>query len=211
MILSLQGGMAAGKTTALRYLESHCPPIHIGYEDNADVIHTIKKQKLDKHRYEDYLKIQRLWLAREVVRYHKAKAFPCSILDYGAEEIEFYTLHYPLTIGQTWDVETPLQDALEAVRTCMPDRILFLDASDDVLKERKAADHTRSRGFFEHHLTRLLPLKRQWFLGKENVDILPVDHLSREEMGVKVLEWVNDQLHLSEGATAPVFFERPPC
>lgn len=44
MILSLQGGMAAGKTTALRYLEAHCPPIHIDYEDNADVIHTIKKR-----------------------------------------------------------------------------------------------------------------------------------------------------------------------
>lgn len=47
-------------------------------------------------------------------------------LDFGAEEIEFYTLNYPKTIGQEWEIENALQKELEQVRKCMPTRILFL-------------------------------------------------------------------------------------
>lgn len=77
-------------------------------------------------------------------------------------EIEFYTLNYPKTIGENWEIENTLKTELEAVRKCMPDRILFLDASDEVLRSNKENDSTRSRNFFEHHLKYLLPLKREW-------------------------------------------------
>ena len=103
--------------------------------------------------------------------------YPCSVLDFGAEEIEFYTLHYPQSIGQNWEVERPLHKELAAVRRCMPDRILFLDASDTVLRARKEADATRSREFFDHYITHMLPLKRAWFAQKDNVDWLSVDTL----------------------------------
>ena len=73
----------------------------------------------------------------------------------------------------------------------MPVRILFLDASDEVLLRRKENDNTRSRNFFEHYLKYLLPLKRDWFIGRENVDVLNVDDLSAEEVGKKVKEWVD--------------------
>ena len=53
-------------------------------------------------------------------------------MDFGAEEIEFYTLNYPKTNGQDWEIENALQKELELVRRCMPTRILFLDASDEV-------------------------------------------------------------------------------
>lgn len=71
MILSLQGCMAAGKTTAVRYLQEHAPDIHISREDNSDVIAEIKAGGLDKNRYGDYLRIQRLWLQKEVDRRRK--------------------------------------------------------------------------------------------------------------------------------------------
>lgn len=71
----------------------------------------------------------------------------------------------------------------------MPTRILFLDASEKVLRQHKENDETRSRNFFEHHLKYLLPLKREWFLKKTNVDILCVDDLDVEEVGIKVKEW----------------------
>ena len=35
MILSLQGCMAVGKTTAARYLEQHCQQVQVCFEDNA--------------------------------------------------------------------------------------------------------------------------------------------------------------------------------
>ncbi|MBQ4536799.1 MAG: hypothetical protein II994_04175 [Lachnospiraceae bacterium] len=191
MILSLQGCMAVGKTTAVRYLQENAPYINISYEINTDIVEEIKRRQLDKNKYEDYLEIQKLWLNKEVVRFNKAKDFSCSIMDFGAEEIEFYTLNYPKTIGQDWDVENALHDELEAVRKCMPTRILFLDASNEILRTHKENDSTRCRNFFEHHLKYLLPLKREWFIGRENVDVLNVDHLTAEEVGQKVKEWVD--------------------
>ncbi len=192
MILSLQGCMAVGKTTAVRYLQENAPYINISYEINTDIIEEVKRRHLDKNEFEDYIEIQKLWLNKEIIRWNKAKDFPCSVMDFGAEEIEFYTLNYPKTIGENWDIENVLKNELQAIRMCMPTRILFLDASDETLKKHKNNDLTRTRNFFEHHLKLLLPLKRQWFYGRENVDILLVDDLSKEEVGYKVKEWCDN-------------------
>lgn len=191
MILSLQGCMAVGKTTAVRYLQEHAPDIHISYEDNSDVIAQIKGRDLDKNKYEDYLEIQRLWLRKEVVRWEKAQQYPCTVMDFGAEEIEFYTLNYPKTIGMDWKVASALKPELDAVRKCMPDRILFLNASEETLRRNKQNDTSRSRNFFDHYLRHFLPLKKAWFLGRRNVDVLDVDGLTPEELGQKVHAWVD--------------------
>lgn len=191
MILSLQGCMAVGKTTAIRYLQENAPYINISYEINTDIIAEINQRRLDKNKYEDYLEIQKLWINKEVLRYNNVKNFSCSIMDFGAEEIEFYTLNYPKTIGQSWEIENALKKELEQIKKCLPTRILFLDASNEVLLEHKENDNTRSRNFFKHHLKYLLPLKRKWFIGKENVDVLNVDNLNIDEVGKKVKEWVD--------------------
>lgn len=80
----------------------------------------------------------------------------------------------------------------------MPTRILFLDASNEVLLRHKENDSTRSGYFFEHHLKYLLPLKRKWFIGKENVDVSNVDNLNADEVGKKVKEWVDFCITLYE-------------
>ena len=61
MILSLQGCMAVGKTTAARYLEQHCQQVQVCFEDNAAVLAEIKRRGLNKNCYADYLEIQRLF------------------------------------------------------------------------------------------------------------------------------------------------------
>lgn len=191
IILSLQGCMAVGKTTALRYLQEFAPYIHISFEVNNNIIDEIQTRGLNKNQYEDFLEIQKLWLMNEVRRYEKARKYPCTVMDFGAEEIEFYTLNYPKSLGMDWKIETPLHKELATVRQCMPDRILFMDASEEVLRKRKESDTTRSRKFFEYYLTHLLPLKRKWFLQKPNVDILNVECLTPDEMGQMVKEWVD--------------------
>jgi len=191
MILSLQGCMAVGKTTAVRYLQQYAPYVHISYEDNADVIASIRERKLEKNKYEDYLEIQRLWLAKEVERWEKAQQYPCTVMDFGAEEIEFYTLNYPRTIGAEWEIEHALKPELEAVRACMPDRILFLDASEETLRRNRQNDTSRSRNFFEHYIQHFLPLKKDWFSDRSDVDVLVVDGLSPEQVGQRVKEWVD--------------------
>lgn len=191
MVLSLQGCMAVGKTTAISYLKEHTPYVHVSYEDNADIIRRIRQRKLNKNNYADYLEIQKLWLENEVIRYQKAAPYPCTIMDFGAEEIEFYTLNYPKTIGMDWEIEHVLKDELARIRTCMPTRILFLNASEKTLRSHKEGDATRSREFFEHYLTHFMPLKRAWFAKKGNVDYIAVDYLTPEEVGMNVKKWVD--------------------
>ena len=53
MILSLQGCMAVGKTTAARYLEQHCQQVQVCFEDNAAVLAEIKQRGLNKNSYAD--------------------------------------------------------------------------------------------------------------------------------------------------------------
>lgn len=144
MVLSLQGCMAVGKTTAVTYLKENVPYVNISYEMNLDIIQQVKDRKLDKNKYTDYLEIQKLWLNREIERYNRAIKFPCSVMDFGAEEIEFYTINYPKTINQDWEIENALKDELKNIRKCMPTRILFLDASDETLRRHKENDPERT-------------------------------------------------------------------
>jgi len=76
MILSLQGCMAVGKTTAARYLEQHCQQVQVCFEDNAAVLAEIKQRGLNKNNYADYLEIQRLFLRNELRRGQEAKKYP---------------------------------------------------------------------------------------------------------------------------------------
>ncbi len=189
--LSLQGCMAVGKTTALRYLEENVPEVHISCESTARVIAEVRRRGLNKNQYADYLEIQRLWIENEIERWELARNWPCTVMDFGAEEIEFYTLHYPQSIGCDWAVEAPLADALARLRACMPDRILFLDASAETLRRRKAGDAARSRTFFEHHLNHFMPQKRKWFAEKPNTDFLCTDGMTPLQLGQSVRTWVD--------------------
>ncbi len=191
VVLSLQGCMAAGKTTAVQYLQIQEPRISVSFESNRHVIEEVKRRKLDKNQYEDYLEIQKLWLKNEIARYEEAITHPVSIMDFGAEEIEFYTLNYPKSMEKNWEIANALKSELEAVRACMPARILFLDASEETLRAHKEADAMRSREFFEYYLKHMMPLKKAWFLERKDTDWLCVDGLTAEEVGEQVKKWVS--------------------
>lgn len=192
MVLSLQGCMAVGKTTALNCLWENASYVNVSYEENSEVVQAIRDRKLDKNKYEDYLEIQRLWLDNEVRRYGRVKDCPCTVMDFGAEEIEFHTINYPKAIGKDWDIEKALKDELTSIRKCMPARILFLDASGATLRQRKQGDSTRARNSFEYYLKHLMPLKRAWFSKMDNVDYLFVDNMSKQEVALRVKHWVDD-------------------
>lgn len=144
--------MVVGKTTALNHLWETAPYVNVSYEENSEVVRSIMDRKLDKSRYEDYLVTQSLWIVNEVKRYGKVRDCPCTVMDFGAEEIEFHTINYPKSIGKDWDVEHALNDELAGLRRCMPARILFMDASDETLRRRKESDPNRARNTFEYYL-----------------------------------------------------------
>lgn len=191
MVLSLQGCMAAGKTTALNYLRENAPYANVSYEENSEVVQAIRNRILEKNKYEDYLEIQRLWLDNEVRRFERVEDLPCTVMDFGVEEIEFHTINYPKAIGKDWDIENALKDELIGVRKCMPARILFLDASDDTLRQRKQSNPNRARSSFEYYLKHLMPLKRTWFSKMSNVDYLLVDNMPRQEVAMRVKQWID--------------------
>ena len=191
MVLSLQGCMAAGKTTALNYLRENAPYVNVSYEENSEVVQAIRNRILEKNKYEDYLEIQGLWLDNEVRRFERVEHLPCTVMDFGVEEIEFHTINYPKAIGKDWDIENALKDELIGVRKCMPARILFLDASDDTLRQRKQSDPNRARSSFEYYLKHLMPLKRTWFSKMSNVDYLLVNNMPRQEVAMRVKQWVD--------------------
>ena len=191
MVLSLQGCMAAGKTTALKYLRENAPYVNVSYEENSEVVQAIRNRILEKNKYEDHLESQRLWLDKDVRRFERVEDLPCTVMDFGVEEIEFHTINYPKAIGKDWDIENALKDELIGVRKCMPARILFLDASDDTLRQRKQSDPNRARSSFEYYLKHLMPLKRTWFSKMSNVDYLLVNNMPRQEVAMRVKQWVN--------------------
>ena len=190
MILTLQGGMAVGKTTAARYTADRGPDVTVFLEDNAPALAALRGRGLDKHVFEDYCEIQRAFIRQEIDRYARAARCPCALLDLGPQEIEFYTLHYPHSIGQDWPVEQALAPELAALRHCRSDRTLFLQASGPVLYRRKEQDKTRDRGFFEHTIHYLLPAKERWFAAQPRIDFLNTDDLTQEETAAAVLAWV---------------------
>lgn len=191
IVLSLQGCMAVGKTTAVNYIRNNVPYVNISYEISTDIIEQVKSRQLDKNVFMDYIEIQKIWIQKEILRWEKARNYLCSLMDFGAEEIEFYTLNYPKTIGLNWNVEDKLHDELEKLRKCMPNRILYLDASDRLLRSHKERDKVRSRNSFEYYIKYLLPLKKDWFSQKENVDFLNVNNLTKDEVGKEVKLWID--------------------
>ncbi|MDH6364674.1 hypothetical protein M2139_001661 [Enterococcus sp. PF1-24] len=194
LYLSLQGSMAVRKIATLRFIEKHSSIAHISYERNGHVLAEIKNKGLNKNNYKDYLEIQKLFIENECQRYKEASKYICSVMDFGAEEIEFYTLNYPKAIGVDWDVTTALKKELQILRNNFPKRILYLNATDETLLQRKTGDCSRNRDFFDFYIKNLLPLKRKWFLNRQDVDILEVDNKSIDEVSELVFEWIKEQI-----------------
>ena len=196
-VFSLQGSMAVGKTTALKLIEQ-VTTYHISFEENQQVIKAINRRQLDNNNQKDYLEIQKLWIKEEIVRWQNNQKYPITLQDFGAEEIEFYTLNYPLSLHKNWKVEHSLNKPLQQLKRYQPERILFLDAQDTILEKRKQADSLRSRSFFDYQLKHLLPLKRDWFSKKENVDFLDVSYLTKEQTAKQVVLWLERQIKNDE-------------
>lgn len=196
MNLSIQGPMAVGKTTALKELQNLHPEIKVSYERKSTEA-KVNAYNFDKSIKEDFLKHQRIWIGSEILRHMEAKSAGCDLFDYGAEDIEFYTLNYPVAMGYDWNLGMCLKDELAALRYHRPDRILFLDAPLSVLRERKANDKERIRSSFEFYTEKMLPLKYDFIdeiSGKyHNVDYLTVTHMTPKEVAEYIYKWYEKQ------------------
>jgi len=198
VIFSLQGCMAVGKTTAAKYVEENMPSVFVSYENPAPMLSEVKQRGLQQNTFEGFTEIQRIFIRAEIQRWEQNKKKDYVLLDLGPEEIEFFTLFYPKSMGFDWNMELHLETELNALRQCMADHVLFLDSNVNTLIEHKENDITRRRGAFEHYLTNMLPLKKDWFLSKRDIkpDILVVDNMDKIQLGEAVASWMNKHIAL---------------
>ena len=186
MIISVQGSMAVGKTSVVNYLGQKLPEVFVSREDISPVVTKINQLQLDKDNYKDYQMIQALWIDHEISRYEKVADKKVVLMDFGAEEIDFYTRFYPQACGKDWQLSPQLINKLKALETCLPDLVIYLDASESELRQRKQLDKTRRRSFFDFQLDNLLPIKRNWFLAKDNTIVVDTNAKTLEEVSQEV-------------------------
>jgi deoxyadenosine/deoxycytidine kinase len=161
-ILSLQGGMAAGKTTLAKRLKKRLKKdVTFMYENHYPVVEKRKKLNLDIYKEKDFITNQKLFIEAEIERFNQLPQGNI-IFDRGPEDVEFYTLYFPKAFGQDWNVKEQLKDELQELRKCRSDVILYLDASVQTLYERKQSDMTRKRNSFEQNM-KLYPYEKEWF------------------------------------------------
>lgn len=190
MIIAVQGSMAVGKTTLLKRLDENIPQAKIIYEDNRSIRDKIKKNAWDSNHLKDYVAIQKLYIEQEINRFKSYSRDTLVFVDLGPEEIFWYSLYYPLAAGKPWNILDFLSHEIQSLQSCFPQWTLFLDADDKELRKRKENDDSRQRRFFNFQLEKLLPLKRDYFLGKENVIVLNTSQKSEEAVYQEVLDWL---------------------
>lgn len=177
--LSIQGGMACGKTTLTKMLEKVLSNVYFIHENPYPIVEKRKKQNIDIYTQNGFVENQRMFIEAEIKRYNNLPNGKI-IFDRGPEDIEFYTLHFPLANGLHWDIENLLKDELKELRRCRSDFILYLDAREETLLKRIQNDVSRRRNSFYNNI-KLHKFEKEWF-NHFNTTIADVNNISSEQL-----------------------------
>lgn len=153
--------MAGGKTTLAKRLETQIKSVYFTYENPYPIVKQSNDENLDIRTEKGFIENQRLFIAAEIDRFNNLPDKNV-IFDRGPEDIEFYTLHFPIANGFDWNIELLLKEELEALRKCRSDLILYLEASEETLLDRKESDQNKRRNSFEQNL-KLYKFEKDWF------------------------------------------------
>ena len=108
--------MAVGKTTAAKYVEKNMDNVFVSYENPASLLEEIKRRGWSQNTLEGFVEIQSLFINDEINRWEKCRQHENVLMDLGTDEIEFFTLFYPTSMGFDWDTEKLLKNELIALR-----------------------------------------------------------------------------------------------
>ncbi|GAB6471260.1 AAA family ATPase [Bacillus cereus] len=150
------------------------------YENPHPIVEKRKRLKLDMNSKEGFIANQKMFIEAKIKDFQNAKG-SVVIFDRGPEDIEFYTLFYPMVIGKEWDIEIELKDELYKLRECRSDAIFYLDSSESNLYNRKNNDRTRNRSTFEEQF-KLVETEKDWY--KQ----FPVTYVDTNRLAVDALE-----------------------
>ncbi len=181
--------MAGGKTTLTKKLEKHINDVYFTYENPYPIVEKRKNKNLNIYTKEGFIENQRLFIEAEINRFYHLPAGKV-IFDRGPEDIEFYTLHFPITNGFDWDIEHLLKDELKEIRRCRSDIVLYLDASEETLYQRKKKDSNRKRSSFDQNL-KLFKYEKEWFK-QFNAKVVDVNNKTPQQLEEWTLEFLKD-------------------
>ncbi len=187
-VISLQGPMASGKTTLAKRLE-RCG-FSVIYENPYPIVEKRKRLKLDMNSKEGFIANQKMFIEAKIKDFQNAKG-SVVIFDRGPEDIEFYTLFYPMVIGKEWDIEIELKDELYKLRECRSDAIFYLDVSESNLYDRKNNDRTRNRSTFEEQF-KLAETEKDWYK-QFPVTYVDTNRLTVDDLEVYFMDWLKER------------------
>lgn len=187
-VISLQGPMASGKTTLAKRLE-RCG-FSVIYENPYPIVEKRKRLKLDMNSKEGFIANQKMFIEAKIKDFQNAKG-SVVIFDRGPEDIEFYTLFYPMVIGKEWDIENELKDELYKLRECRSDAIFYLDVSESNLYDRKNNDRTRNRSTFEEQF-KLAETEKDWYK-QFPVTYVDTNRLTVDDLEVYFMGWLKER------------------
>lgn len=162
MLIEVDGPSAVGKTTLLKKL-------------SLDPCTVIVPELLDREKppvqgsaAADTFLIRQMWFfGRIIEKYHRSSLHRLPgayFLDIGIIHVILHTKYEPLVNDYDWDVFDTFVDFVlnKYSNVELADKILYLYATEDLLRTRKEQDRTTSRRHHEENL-RLLPYQKRFF------------------------------------------------
>lgn len=187
-VISLQGPMASGKTTLAKRLEER--GYSVIYENPYPIVEKRKQLNLDVNSKEGFIINQKMFIEVKIKEFQNVKD-SVVIFDRGPEDIEFYTLFYPMIIGKEWDIETGLKDELYKLRECRSDAIFYLDVTKKNVYDRKNNDRTRKRSTFDEQF-KLVETEKDWYR-QFPVTYLDTNRLTVDELEAYFMRWLKEK------------------
>ena len=161
--IDIDGPSAVGKTTLIHQLYREIP--------NASFVDELLMQKSNPYSQwktsEDFLKKQ-LWFFENTLRRYittsDSKHSDVQINDVGSFDVLIHTAIFPIVNKLPWDIFTQFKNSImnNYQDIGLANIVLYLYASEQVLRQRKSNDVLRARNAFESNI-QLYPLQKKFY------------------------------------------------
>ncbi|MCI8831906.1 MAG: hypothetical protein HFG43_13165 [Lachnospiraceae bacterium] len=161
--IDIDGPSAVGKTTLIHQLYREIP--------NASFVDELLMQKSNPYSQwktsEDFLKKQ-LWFFENTLRRYittsDSKHSNVQINDIGIIDVIIHTAIFPIVNKLPWDIFTQFKNSImnNYQDIGLANIVLYLYASEQVLRQRKSNDVLRARNAFESNI-QLYPLQKKFY------------------------------------------------
>lgn len=161
--IDIDGPSAVGKTTLIHQLYREIP--------NASFVDELLMQKSNPYSQwktsEDFLKKQ-LWFFENTLRRYittsDSKYSDVQINDIGIIDVIIHTAIFPIVNKLPWDIFTQFKNSImnNYQDIGLANIVLYLYASEQVLRQRKSNDVLRARNAFESNI-QLYPLQKKFY------------------------------------------------